>query len=694
MAYTGAYVFGDSLVDSGNALKLAKWYGTLTFSDLPEGAPTADLGYFDGRFSDGYTFADLVSNKAIGLVSKPVFPFGFEDPWLGIRLDPFAGDPSGHNLNFAYGGAHILQRDEAVPELDSQTDAFRDAVDGDADPNALYLITFGGNDVRDLAPTASDPMPRDQAYAEMREIAAELQHELGQLIDDGAQNIVITGLADVGLIPKYDRDGNGMLDATEQMRSAAATEYSVYLDTLIRTEVVPALQAQLTARNIDPDKIVYVPVMDHVDGAGNVVAGALSANLATLALLNHVTPPAGFSGTPAQYLASQLESHSLAERGLVFFDGVHPNAQAHALLASYMQAEISGSPWIETMPYLGADVDYHAAGSIAVAGETDRLGVAMAAGTNYTFQMLGVSTVTPYVLDQLDVASLGGMVLADPSLRLLSSTGTMLKADDDSGAGLDSFLSFDAAAAGTYTLEAGALGSLTGSYVLTATVTGAAMQVANTYTVSNSSTLVLEGAGGLGGSDVVRTSVSYALAVGSEIEILQTTNARGKTAIALTGNAFDQALVGNNGANVLEGKDGADKMTGGGGADRFVLSDSALAGGSANVDAITDYGKGDVVDVSQIVGVAAGTNVLSGGYLRVTTSGLIQADVDGGGDEWATLSTVNGSGAVTLRYLSGGSVATVSASRVADASAAFADESDLQILGGHYHHHEHLALWA
>ncbi|HUP68121.1 MAG TPA: hypothetical protein VM145_07920, partial [Sphingomicrobium sp.] len=83
MAFSGVYVFGDSLVDAGNALKLAKLYGTLTFSDLPEGAPTASLGYYEGRFSNGYTFDDLISNKVVGLVTKPIFPFGYEDPWLG-----------------------------------------------------------------------------------------------------------------------------------------------------------------------------------------------------------------------------------------------------------------------------------------------------------------------------------------------------------------------------------------------------------------------------------------------------------------------------------------------------------------------------------------------------------------------------------------------------------------------------------
>ena len=69
MAYTGIYVFGDSLVDAGNALKLAEWYGDFTFSDLPEGAPTADNGYSTGRFTKA-NFADLIANKAIGEVSS------------------------------------------------------------------------------------------------------------------------------------------------------------------------------------------------------------------------------------------------------------------------------------------------------------------------------------------------------------------------------------------------------------------------------------------------------------------------------------------------------------------------------------------------------------------------------------------------------------------------------------------------
>src|SRR5688572_27736256 len=192
MAYSGVYVFGDSLVDAGNALKLAQWYDGLPLSDLPEGAPTSSLGYFQGRFSDGYNFADLVANKTIGMVTKPIFPYFFEDPWLGIKIAPFASDPNGINLNFAYGGAQIRQGNEVVPDLDGQTDAFRHAVDGDADPGALYLITMGGNDVRSLVPSGSAPASQAAAHAALDAAAAKMLTELSQLIEIGAENILIT----------------------------------------------------------------------------------------------------------------------------------------------------------------------------------------------------------------------------------------------------------------------------------------------------------------------------------------------------------------------------------------------------------------------------------------------------------------------------------------------------------------------
>lgn len=658
MAYTGAFIFGDSLVDSGNALKLANFYGSLPFTDLPEGAPYASLGYFQGRFSNGYTFADLISNKTIGLVSKPIFPYRFEDPVFGIPIDPFAGDPSGNNLNFAYGGAQIIQGDEVVPNLNGQTDAFRDAVDGHADPNALYMVTIGGNDVRSLAPADNATVAQADAYAELDYAASTMLYELNELLGLGVHNLLITGVPNVGLIPAYDLNSNDVLGPIESARSAAATDYSAYLDNLIRTEVVPALQAAGA-------NVTYVPIMGpaYTDSNGRVIQAGLDAVLPEIAALHGLTP-------------AQLTSNLLQYQNLVFFDQVHPTAQVHALIGSYMYSLLTGAPWVETMPLAAADVDFRMTATIAAAGEVDSVSVYLVAGTTYTFEMFGMSSLGT-------TGSVG-----DTYLKVLAPGGSLLFADDDSGAGFDSVLTFSAPSSGIYTVQMSAVAQLTGGYSMdAAVVSGAAMLQGNSYTVSDASTLVIEGAGGLG-QDVVLTSVSYALSTGSEIEVLRTANDNGKGSINLTGNDFDQRIVGNNGANLIEGKGGADVLTGGGGKDTFILSNTALLA-TGNVDTITDYSKGDIVDVTQILNVTGGANVIAGGYLRVTSSGLIQVDVDGGGDHWTTLSTINGNGAVSVKYLSGGVATSVSVPRVPDASTlsqASFDDPAFDLLDGHQHH--------
>ncbi|MER9969277.1 calcium-binding protein [Mesorhizobium sp. M0060] len=87
----------------------------------------------------------------------------------------------------------------------------------------------------------------------------------------------------------------------------------------------------------------------------------------------------------------------------------------------------------------------------------------------------------------------------------------------------------------------------------------------DTYYVEDVRDKEIEAAGG--GTDRVLTSVSHALAAGSQIEFLTTNNPSGTTAINLTGNEFAQTIQGNAGANVINGGGGADIINGGGGAD-------------------------------------------------------------------------------------------------------------------------------
>src|SRR5438445_2150367 len=123
-AVSGAYVFGDSLVDPGNDLRAAQLFHELPFAFLPRGAPTADKGYFEGRFTDGYNFADLISNKLLHEPTTATFPYGFADSVLGFSI-PFVNRPGGNNLSFAYGGALAIQSGDPPPGLDAQTDIYQ-----------------------------------------------------------------------------------------------------------------------------------------------------------------------------------------------------------------------------------------------------------------------------------------------------------------------------------------------------------------------------------------------------------------------------------------------------------------------------------------------------------------------------------------------------------------------------------------
>jgi serralysin len=104
------------------------------------------------------------------------------------------------------------------------------------------------------------------------------------------------------------------------------------------------------------------------------------------------------------------------------------------------------------------------------------------------------------------------------------------------------------------------------------------------YYVDNAGDSIIETAGG--GSDQVRTSASYALTAGAEVEFLTTTNAAGVGAINLAGNSFGQQIIGNAGNNVIGGAGGNDVLRGLGGSDTFFFNTPLGAG---NVDTIVDF---------------------------------------------------------------------------------------------------------
>ncbi len=109
----------------------------------------------------------------------------------------------------------------------------------------------------------------------------------------------------------------------------------------------------------------------------------------------------------------------------------------------------------------------------------------------------------------------------------------------------------------------------------------------DTYYVDNANDEVTEVAG-QGVNDRVRTSTSYSLAAGSEVEILETTDPTAMTAISLAGNEYANTIIGNAGTNVIVGGAGFDTMVGGADADVFVWGSITEMGSTlgANSDTI------------------------------------------------------------------------------------------------------------
>ncbi|HZF36175.1 MAG TPA: cadherin-like domain-containing protein [Candidatus Angelobacter sp.] len=115
----------------------------------------------------------------------------------------------------------------------------------------------------------------------------------------------------------------------------------------------------------------------------------------------------------------------------------------------------------------------------------------------------------------------------------------------------------------------------------------------------------------------------------------------------LGGNGND-LLSGGAGQDWIEGGRGNDTLTGGTGNDRFVFNNS-----SQGVDTITDFSKGDVIDISDILpgSVHNGHEAAAGGFVKFVQSGadtLVEVDHNGGGDNFQTLAILKGVSAATL----------------------------------------------
>ena len=176
-SYTSLTVFGDSLVDAGNIYALT---GGQT--------PSPAAGYFQGRFTNGYDYTDLLS---IDLFGRPTTA-----SLLGGR-------------NFAFGGARIVDNGDVVPDLSRQIDLYEVALGRTADGNGLYVLNAGGNDVFGaIAGTIGGADP--QRY--LQDAASQYAASVQRLDGLGVRNILITDFP-VATAGAINTQANAYLDA-------------------------------------------------------------------------------------------------------------------------------------------------------------------------------------------------------------------------------------------------------------------------------------------------------------------------------------------------------------------------------------------------------------------------------------------------------------------------------------------------
>jgi len=276
ISYSGLYVFGDSLTDSGNA-----YLGT----GGAQANPTN--GYYFGRFSNGPNFADDISLALLGAPTVPALVHG--------------------GLNFSVGGADAQFKPGAVsPSFLEQIGLYGTFIGAPIPSDALVLITFGGNDVRDTIFTGG---AIDFAAA-----GNDFTTGLGQLYGLGARNFVIVDTPDIGLLPVSIATVGAIPGRLGELTD--------------RSQDINALLAD-SAGALDAMPGTHVSFFDLFSFEHNLLANPAAFGL-----------PAGLNATtPCQIVGGGSPQLANCSNSL-YFDAIHPTAQVHAVIAGAILAQL------------------------------------------------------------------------------------------------------------------------------------------------------------------------------------------------------------------------------------------------------------------------------------------------------------------------------------------------------------------
>ena len=278
-SFTSIVSFGDSLSDVGN---LRNTTAAVLGTPLP-GSP----GYANGRFSNGPVWVEQLA------------------PLLGVAT-PTASTTGGQNYAYGYAASGTGATLGVVPNVRTQIDNYAAAAASSA--TSLYTVLGGANDL--IAALDNNATPAQQALV-AQQAAANIAVGVQTLYNDGARNVLVANLPDLGAVPRY-------LGTPQQ--TAATTITSVF-DT--------ALATNLAALDLaSPDLNLY-----SLDLSALFAQARL--NPAGFGLTN--VSDAAYTNDPAYAGTGTIVANPA---GYLFWDSIHPSTQGHGLVAAAALAAV------------------------------------------------------------------------------------------------------------------------------------------------------------------------------------------------------------------------------------------------------------------------------------------------------------------------------------------------------------------
>jgi outer membrane lipase/esterase len=313
--FSSIVVLGDSLSDTGN-IQIA--VANLNAQNVGQpGFPIADptpaaAGYFNGRFSNGLIYVDFLNQRltTVGGVSKPY-------------LATVAGAPGTPGLNFAFGGAKATTDADGIPDLTEQrlgipNNSATPTLPGYIqyatalglplpDPNALYLVSIGNNDAREIANAAIQGRPATvSAASAAQSVALTIQ----ALYQGGVKHVALMGSFDLGTEPVFA--GN----------ATPATNASAAVNAAINQAVFGSAVVSSGTRNLGGGR--FLTYFDAFEWTQQVVANPAAFGL-----------PANLNVTTPCFLVAQANASVLPDcSGFAWADGIHPTSAVHQALAN------------------------------------------------------------------------------------------------------------------------------------------------------------------------------------------------------------------------------------------------------------------------------------------------------------------------------------------------------------------------